>query len=65
VRTPDEHSIALRQADQARSPRWRVTFSVYAADRGYLRTRFARLTLLAMLTRAALVLAAIEVLFPR
>ena len=64
---PDEHSFTLRQIDQARGDLYAISdeLAVVQAQLALLPTRkeLARLTLLAMLTGAALVLAGPEVLF--
>jgi hypothetical protein len=64
---PDEHQLALRQADQARADFYAIgdELAVIQAQLARLPTRKdqARLALLATLTGAALVLAGIEVLF--
>lgn len=64
---PDEHTLTLRQADQARAD-----FAAIADDLDFIKGQLARLpsrkeqariTLLAVRTGAALVLAGIEALF--
>jgi hypothetical protein len=64
---PDEHTLVLRQADQAHAD-----FAAIEDDLDFIkgqlallpkRKELARLTLLATLTGAALVLAGIEALF--
>jgi hypothetical protein len=64
---PDERSLALRQVDQARADFYAISddldFIKGQLARIPTRMEIARLTLLATLTGAALVLAGIEALF--
>ena len=64
---PDEHQLALRQADQARGDFYAISeeLAIVQAQLAQLATRkeLAGQTLLAVLTGAALVLAGIELLF--
>ena len=64
---PNEHTLALRQADQARSDFYAIEddleFIKEQLARLPTRKELARLTLLTILTTAAIVLAGFEALF--